>query len=255
MQEHVTMEQVDFHTHSAYSGEPQAEGFTIERMFEVADRLGLRRVGFTEHWKPDTDPALFDKIRAEVDALQPAHRTQFHVSAEIGVLDCEGALACDLALAKEKLDYVSVGPHVMSDNPTDALRMIRSLCEKPDIDVILHPHMLGAHQLYDDAAGARRFFREIVHMIRDAGKVVECPSIAMITRYFTKQQWPAINIDTYPIFLEEAAHCGVAFTVGSDAHNETKDWGGEVVPWFGHNEETIRLLRDAGIDESKLWLA
>jgi len=76
----------------------------------------------------------------------------------------------------------------------------------------------------------------------------------MITRFFTHQQWPSINIDTYPIFLEEVAHSGVAFTVGSDAHNETKDWDGDVVRWFGRTEETVQILRDAGIDESKLWL-
>ena len=74
MAEHVKMEQVDFHTHCEYSGEEQAKGFTIARMFELADRLGLLHVGFTEHWKPDTDPGLFDAIRREVATLARPHR-------------------------------------------------------------------------------------------------------------------------------------------------------------------------------------
>ena len=170
------------------------------------------------------------------------------------MLDCEGTLACDLALAKDKLDYVSVGPHVQTDDPRDARRMIRSLCAQRDIDVVLHPHMLGRYQLYDDAAAGRRFFREIVHMIRDSGKVIECADITMISRYFAHQRWPPINIETYPIFLEEVARAEAAFTIGSDAHNETKEWDGEIVPWFGYTQETVKVLRAAGARDENLWL-
>ena len=57
----------------------------------------------------------------------------------------------------------------------------------------------------------------------------------------------------YEVFIREIVRSGCLFTLGSDAHNETR-WFDNDRPWFGYLEETIALLRKYGVDESNLWL-
>jgi histidinol phosphatase-like PHP family hydrolase len=97
----------DFHVHTEYSGERQARGFTIRRMFEEADRLGLKYIGYSEHWHPDTSPALFARIRDEVERLQPRYSVRVLISAEIDTLDSRGNLSADPVKAASILDYAS----------------------------------------------------------------------------------------------------------------------------------------------------
>ena len=57
--------QCDFHTHTELSGETQAQGFSLADLFRVADELGLRYVGYCEHWHLSTPPDLYSVIEAE----------------------------------------------------------------------------------------------------------------------------------------------------------------------------------------------
>ena len=85
----------DFHVHTELCGEAQAKGFTIAKLLETADALGLRYVGLSEHWHPGTPKDLFLRIRDEVARLRPRHRVRVFISAEIDVLNSKGDMVCD----------------------------------------------------------------------------------------------------------------------------------------------------------------
>ena len=69
------------------SGEQQARGFTLEKLFQTADELGLRYVGYSEHWHSRTSVDLFRRIREELGRLQPRYQVEVFLSAEINVLN------------------------------------------------------------------------------------------------------------------------------------------------------------------------
>jgi len=254
MKRNPLMERVDFHTHSEYSGEDQCRGFSIARMFDLADQIGLRYVALTDHWGTDTDPAIFARAREEIDALNQTHQVKFFLSAEVTVMDSEGRLAVDAAQANQVLDFVSVGPHALSNDADQARKMVLALTENPDITVLLHPHVLGCAGTWIELQDPDEFYREIVGAIVASGKVIECPDIVMLTSYAERcgqsEQTIAHN---YRAFLKHVASQSALFTLGSDAHNE-RMWWYDNRRWFGNVEETAKLLREYGAREENLWV-
>ncbi|MCD6510430.1 MAG: PHP domain-containing protein [Thermoprotei archaeon] len=259
------LNEVDFHVHSIYSGEEQCKGFTIERIFRLAEELGIRYVGLTDHWHADTDPSIFVKERREVEKLNEAYRgrVKVFISAEIDVIDHECRLAADLDLAKKLLGYISVSLHYNPkwsgkagyDLIEDAVSMTIRLLEEPDITVILHPHMIDV-AYYAGKPVTRSAFREFIEVAVDNKKVLEIPELSMVRAYYCDVlKWlPSSEVKKqYEVFIREIVRSGCLFTLGSDAHNETR-WFDNDRPWFGYLEETIALLRKYGVDESNLWL-
>lgn len=254
MEPRSLLEKVDFHTHSEYSGEDQCQGFTIPRMFELADEIGLRYVSLTEHWGPTTDPAIFHQARREIDELNRVHQVKFFLSAEIAVLDSEGRLAVEATEAKKVLDFVSVGPHPLNSDPDEVKRMVLSLTENPEITVILHPHVLGVGNTWIDLQEPDEFHREIVGAIKAAGKIIECPEIEMLASHAESRGQSKEKIAShYRAFLKQVASQSALFTLGSDAHNE-RMWWYDNRPWFGNVAETAKLLRQYGVKEENLWI-
>lgn len=74
----------------------------------VADEFGLRHVGYSEHWHVNTPPDLFRGMREEIERLQPRYAVKVYRSGEIDALNSQGGLTCDLGLAADLLDCVSV---------------------------------------------------------------------------------------------------------------------------------------------------
>lgn len=276
----MLMDKIDFHVHSNYS--PCASGdFTILKIFQTADELGLRYIMLTDHWTVDTDPNIFIRERKEVNSLQKDFRVKVILSAEIDVLNSEGKLAADLAEAREILDVISVAPHHyfsdrvekpsdLSQIPEYGMEMLISLTKNKDIKVILHPDIayfdVGALKvmgLKDVFPIPQNYYREFMKAAKEAGKVLQLigcfhnwVKLEALARGWSEEIVSAV-LKKHDIFMEEVVKSGVKFVIGTDCHNEYFMIGGKIIAgeqWFGRTAEAVKTLKQKGINENNLWI-
>lgn len=284
---HSLASQIDFHVHTAYSGEEQSEGFTIPRMCELADKKGIKYVLYTEHWKRPEQVKLFKQIREEIEECKKKHEVKVLLSAEISIINSKGETAIDLKLAKGILDIVSASPHHYYDGVTkqllpdileDARDMVIKIAENKYVDLILHPQIIN--NVLDARPIPNGYYQQMMKAVKENGKVVECTSVQMlkaVTQSMVEGRAPkwwqnlakehfgtAINkgwgwwskkiIQDYSNFIQAVVENGVKFVIGTDAHNERlPDCFGNH-PWFGETQETVTLLEQYGVDEKNLWI-
>ncbi|MFH1086653.1 MAG: hypothetical protein V1772_12940 [Chloroflexota bacterium] len=257
-------EQCDFHTHTDLSGEAQARGFTLAELYRVADELGLRVVGYSEHWHVDTPPDLFRRIRDEAERLAPRHAVRVFVSAEIDALNSRGDLACDLVLAAGLLDYVSVAishygargsEQLLPDRVDDTVRMIEAVCALPHVTMLMHPQIAYGRSLDHIAAPVGEdVYAHVLGCVAASGKVVDLPSLRMNRDWLATIYAPtklAIAEESFQHFARQAVAQSVRLAPGSDAHHIW--WHDGVTRWFGNNADSLELLRAAGWRASQLW--
>lgn len=267
------LEKVDFHVHTEYAAETvvclgyhidKSRGFTVKKICDVADQLGLEAIGITEHWSLETDLELFEQIREDVEACRDTHQVKVFISAEIDVLNSKGDLAVDPVKARDYLDYVSVGvfhygERLFPDPFEDAVRMVKAVARIPEVDVILHPQIVVTpvlRQKLDDVP--TDLFYDMMAEVAQQNKVVECTSydltrssILMDIGEGREEQVTRIVECGFQDFIAAMVSSGARFTLGSDAHNEFyyRTWA----RWLGNVQATARMLRDAHVDEGKFW--
>ncbi len=265
-----TFLQCDFHTHTELSGEDQAQGFTIKSLFETADALGLRYVGYSEHWHPGTSPELFVQIRDELERLQPQFQVKIFLSAEIDVLNSRGDLAADPVVASEVLDYLSVAishyghpgiEQLKDDKVEDTLAMIQAVCGIPEVTMLMHPQIVYGRNLKDiPHVIPYDIYDEAMTTIAENHKVVDYPSMAHSMGYLQVLGFSpkvlANAKESFEHFTRALVANGVRLAPGSDAHNV--DWVLSALPdgstrWLGNNRASLKLLQACGYREDQLW--
>ncbi|MDP6778660.1 MAG: hypothetical protein QGI83_18040 [Candidatus Latescibacteria bacterium] len=261
----TTFERCDFHVHTELSGEKQAEGFTIERLFAEADALGLSHVGYSEHWKTTTSPDQFLRIRDEVERLQPHHRVKVFVSAEIDALNSRGDLSCDIDQAEEILDYVSVAishygapgsEQLLPDRVDDTVAMIEAVCRIPAVTMLMHPQIVYGRSLYEiQAEVPADVYADVMKTIVTYDKVVDYPSVLMCRSWLREmgldEEKLEVERKSFDHFTDQLVRNGVRLAPGSDAHNVF--WHDGSARWFGNNEQSFALLRSHGYTDDQLW--
>lgn len=255
----------DFHTHTELSGEEQARGFTLERLFETAEGLGLRHVGCSEHWHAGTPPELFRRMREEIERLQPRFRVKVHLSAEIDVLNSNGDMAADPALAAGMLDYVSSAvshygapgaEQLRPDIVDDTVAMIEALCRTPEVTMIMHPQIVYGRcvEKIDGVVGPD-VYDAAMKAVAAAGKVIDFPSVDLSLDYLRILGFEADKLshaaESFRNFARALVRRKCLLAPGSDAHNVL--WGDGVTPWLGNSGASWELLTSAGFDEGRLW--
>lgn len=262
--------QCDFHTHTELSGEDQAQGFTIESLFETADALGLRYVGYSEHWHPGTSPEFFVRIRDELERLQPRFRVKVFLSAEIDVLNSRGDLAADPVEASEVLDYLSVAishyghpgiEQLKDDKVEDTLAMIEAVCHIPEVTMLMHPQIVYGSNLKDiDHVVPYELYAQAMTTIAENHKVIDYPSLAHSIGYLQVLGFSPEVLANARESIEHFTRALVAHDVslapGSDAHNV--DWVLSTLPdgstsWLGNNQASFKLLQTHGYRKDQLW--
>ncbi len=257
-------QQCDFHTHTELSGEEQAKGFTLEKLFQTADGLDMRYVGYSEHWHADTPPDLFLRIREEIARLQPRYRTRVFLSAEIDVLNSRGDLSCDLSEAEKALDYVSVAighyrapgaEQLRPDRVEDTVAMIEAVCRISSVTMLMHPSIVFDLKPEDlDHAVAPDVYDEVMKIVATHGKVVDYSGF-IFEEYLRGRGFAdgtlAIARESLGNFTRALVRHGVRLAPGSDAHNVFL-WDG-VTRWFGNNEGSFELLKANGYVDDQLW--
>lgn len=255
----------DFHTHTDLSGEAQARGFTLRKLFETADALGVRYVGYSEHWHVSTAPDLFLRIREELDALQPAFRVKVFLSAEIDVLNSRGDLAADPAEAARILDYVSVAvshyglpgvEQLKKDKIEDTAEMITAVCQIPEVTMLMHPQIAyGRSAMEFDRPITLEEYCAALKVVAERGKVLDYPSVELSETYLEQLGCDRRRLEfareSFVNFTKAAVRCRVRLAPGSDAHNVY--WPHSERMWFANNAASLALLREQGFDEDRLW--
>ena len=255
----------DFHTHTELSGEKQASGFTLEKLFTTADALGLSHVGYSEHWKLSTPPDLFLRIRDEVERLQPRYRVKVFVSAEIDALNSRGDLSCDIDEAEKILDYVSVAishygapgaEQLLPDRVEDTVATIKAVCRIPAVTMLMHPQIVYGHSLKEIGSEIPAdIYADVMETIVAHNKVVDYPSVQMCRSWLgglgLGEDKLAIERKSFGHFTHQLVLHGVKLAPGSDAHNIY--WHDGPDRWFGNNEQSLALLESHGYSGDQLW--
>jgi hypothetical protein len=224
------------------SGEAQSRGFDLAALFQAADELGLRYVGYSEHWHRDASPDLFRRIRDEVERLQARHAVKVYLSAEIDVLNSRGDLACDLELAAGLLDYVSVAishygapgsEQLLADRVDDTVRMIEAVCALPQVTLLMHPQIAYGRSLdWLSAPVPADVYDHVLRGIAASGKVVDFPSLQMNVDWLSELYGPdklAIEQASFQAF----ARAVVAQAVGWPLARTATMPGGVAAPSVG----------------------
>ena len=261
----TTFERCDFHVHTELSGEKQAAGFTLEKLFAEADALGLSHVGYSEHWKRTTSPDLFLRIRDEVERLQPRHRVKVFVAAEIDALNSRGDLSCDIDEAEKILDYVSVAishygapgaEQLLSDRVEDTVATIKAVCRIPAVTMLMHPQIVYGHSLKEIRGEIPAdVYADVMKTIVAHDKVVDYPSVHMCRSWLEGlglgEDKLAIERKSFGHFTHQLVLNGVKLAPGSDAHNIL--WRDGPDRWFGNNAQSLALLESYGYRGDQLW--
>lgn len=264
------LSKVDFHVHSIYSREDQCTGFTIPVIYDLADEMGIEYVLLTEHWD-GIDLDMFKKIRKEIEEYKKNHKTTIFLSAEISVLNSKAELQGDIRKVRPLLDVIAVAAAQYKDKSKqlkediyeDARDMVINLCKNKDIELLLHPQVVGQCGKIglDKRPYPVEYYHQMMQAVKENNKVVECTSIQILRSYMKfrvkdeeRNFYEKKSIEDYTHYIQAIIKNEVKFTIGTDAHNRLLPPKYDSLPWFGVTDETISLLMKCGVNENNLWI-
>ena len=228
----------DYHIHTRHNRCASPE-MTVASVLERAGETGLDQVGLVVHFHPGDDPALFDRVRAEIAAARsggPGGPSQVLLGAEIDLMDQNGATSWREELSG-RVDYVllAMGHTQMAwvqadlslDPETFLIRQTEGLLKALDtvpVTALAHPYIYGAlHRQSPELAYALRPHRLPEELVRslaarlvDGGVVFEYHCRDLLIR--PQNLGGAAFVSSYAAFLDALRELGVRFIAGSDAH-------------------------------------
>lgn len=218
----------DFHTHTAYL--KCANGtMTVPAMLEECARLGVDRLGITDHLNTLDKLPLHEFIRHDLEAADSPIDIYFGV--ELNYMSCDGAFAFN-AEVKERLGFQFAigGIHATYLEQYDLRRMVDiqhrhhlKTCQDPLVDVLVHPYWFGRGEFtkrnwpwFDSVkAVPEAYARELGQVARETGTAIEINACANLSC----PNNPPAYVDEYADYLAAVAAEGCRFSVGSDAHD------------------------------------
>jgi histidinol phosphatase-like PHP family hydrolase len=215
---------LDFHLHTYYSacGKRDMAPARVAAGFRAA---GYEAIGFTDHLHPWIDPAIFDRLRHDLEqSRDQIHGLDCYVGCEAEViapgtvtLDAKTAETLDFAIISAShfhLDHVSrPGDPSPAGVAAHYLRFFVDAIRCPGASAIAHPFIANRDALgpvaeilpYVDQNGLRAALQEAA----GRGVAVELSPKALSSS----------NVDVLLDFYQLARECGVRFLIGSDAHS------------------------------------
>ncbi|MBR6503915.1 MAG: PHP domain-containing protein [Firmicutes bacterium] len=242
------MEQIkwDIHTHTIYSRNHHGKG-TIEEIVQAAVKMGLTKIGISDHGPGHKGYGLLRKkipeVRRIIDELKPKYpEIEILMGVEANVINRSGAL--DVRPEEwPYFDYVIAGYHygAIGEAPvrdlalhgqnwvlnkfgttTRALKryntdlMVRAVMEN-DIYALAHPG--DKQQVY---------IEEVAKACEEKGVLMEI-----------NNSHPFLTAKTIAV----CAEYNVGFIIGSDAHSPHR---------VGHCENAVARLKESGVDPSRV---
>lgn len=194
-------------------------------ILQAADERGIRKLAFTDHYYPFTEPSDIDETRLAVEEYQllTGNDIEIFYGCEAEVM-CPGVTAGSPELA-DRLDFVMVGAtHFQNKGITDfpegmddvqkahhVLRNFMYAVSLPWVDVVAHPFFVPPGALTPGAVDVLESIE-----LRPALELAKENNVALeISRrvFHTPEQF-IFSARFYALCKE----VGLKFTIGSDAH-------------------------------------
>jgi len=218
----------DFHTHTLHLGCAN-ETMTLPAMVREAARVGVTKLGITDHLNTLDKLPLHERILADLAEVESDVDIYFGV--ELNFLGCDQGFAYSEEVRQQLgFQFAIGGIHGTYSNEYNLEKIIEiqhrhhlKTCADPLVDVLVHPYWFGKGEFdrndwpwFDTVRCVpRRFARELGQAARETGTAIEinaCANLANPTN-------PDGYVDEYADYLAAIAAEGCLFSVGSDAHD------------------------------------
>ncbi len=217
----------DFHIHTAYLGCAN-ETMEIADIVKECERLGLHRIGITDHLNTPEKLELHRPIRDDIDSLEPGLDVYFGVELNYTGMD-EGFVYNQDIREEYGFQFAIGGIHRTYLEEYDLEKIVDiqhrhhlKTCADPLVDVLVHPYWFNKKE-YDQKgwpwfdsmrAVPESYARELGQAARETGTAIEINGAANLRGRFSEQY-----VEEYMEYLAVIADEGACFALGSDAHS------------------------------------
>ncbi len=243
----------DFHIHTTYL-RCANETMTIPAILAEGARLGVTRLGVTDHLNTLDKMPLHALIRRDLEATEPP--MDVYLGVELNYLGRDGAFAFSPEV-KETLgvQFAIGGIHATYLDSYDPRALIDvqhrhhlKTCQDPLVDVLVHPYWFSRGEFtrrewpwFDSIrAVPESYARELGQVARETGTAIEINACANLCC----PNNPAGYVDEYADYLAAVAAEGCLFSVGSDAHD---------IRQLAEIQRAWDMVRRLGLGPERLW--
>lgn len=218
----------DFHIHTKYL-KCANETMDVPAIVKECERLGVTRIGFTDHLNSLEFLERHRSIREDIEKLETDAAVYFGV--EVNYLGLDGEFPFSEEIKEEYgFQFVIGGIHSTYLETYDQKKLVDiqhrhhlKTCRDPLVDVLVHPYWFGKKQFdtnnwpwFDSMKPVpESYARELGQTARETGTAIEINSTAILVN----PNLPASFIEEYMTFLSVITEQGADFSLGSDAHD------------------------------------
>ncbi|MCK5804914.1 MAG: hypothetical protein KAI66_18905 [Lentisphaeria bacterium] len=243
----------DFHTHTVHL-KCANETMTIPAMVVEAARLGVTKLGITDHLNTFDKLPLHECIRADIDAVETS--VDIYLGVELNYMGCDGEFAYNEE-TRDKLGFQFAigGIHATYLKEYDLGKIIDiqhrhhlATCENPLVDVLVHPYWFGKYHFdreewpwFDSVACVpESYARELGQVAKETNTAIEINGSANLVNSGNPPEY----VDGYADYLAIVAEQGCLFSVGSDAHD---------IKRMSTVEATWAMVERLGLPDDRIW--
>jgi histidinol phosphatase-like PHP family hydrolase len=244
---------IDFHIHTKYL-KCANETMEVLAIVRECERLGVTRLGITDHLNTPDKVELHRYIREDIQAL--ATNVEVFFGVELNYMACDGEFAFSPEIKEEYGFQFAIGgihsPY-LDEYDLKAIVDIQhrhhlNTCSDPLVDVLVHPYWFSRREF--DSKGwpwfdamppvPERYARELGQAAKATGTAIEINGSAILTSPVYSERFVKEYMDYLTVLAEE----GASFSFGSDAHDISKLESIEAV-W--------QAAEQLGIGPERIW--
>ncbi len=218
----------DFHIHTKYL---KCANMTMEisDILRECDRLGVTRLGITDHLNTLENLNLHQLIRTDLESCDTNLAVFFGV--ELNFLAPDGNFAFSEEVKDEYgFQFATGGIHATYCDVYDLQKIVDTqhrhhlrVCHDPLVDVLVHPYWFGKGEFdnknwpwFDSMQAVPESYAcELGQTAKETGTAVEINACANLTNPAYSDRY----VEEYLEFLSAVAEEGALFSLGSDAHD------------------------------------
>jgi len=243
----------DYHLHTIYL-KCADETMTVANIYRRAEELGLTSLGITDHLNQLQFLPEHEKIKRDMDALEPPLEVFFGV--ELNLLNVVGDIPYSAEIRDQLgFEFAIGGIHSTYLETYDLQRLVEiqhqhhlRFARDPLIDVVVHPwwFSLGEFQQkgfpwFDDlSAVPEEFHVELAQTAREHGTAIELNACAIFCNPAYSDRFKAQYREYARLLMEQ----GVLLSISSDAHSLNQ---------MGTTRVVEDLLDELGLPDEQVW--
>ena len=218
----------DFHIHTHYLGCAN-DTMQVPAIIRECERLGVTRLGITDHLNSIDRLALHEPIRRDISELETTVSVFFGV--ELNYTGCDEEFVYGEEIRDQLgFQFAIGGIHGTYLESYDLPKLLEiqhrhhlKTCENPLVDVLVHPYWFGKSEFdhngwpwFDSMKVVpESYARALGQVARDTGTAIEINATACLCSPAHGERYAAEYADYLAIVAEE----GATFSIGSDAHD------------------------------------